>query len=91
MAIVLLIILEGTLYDVIINIRSKRNQESVEENRKPAENGKPTENEKPIENGNSYPENKYKLRAENGDIQHTQPVDKHAQKPGNASLPVCRL
>uniref|UniRef100_K1PPN2 Nose resistant to fluoxetine protein 6 n=1 Tax=Magallana gigas TaxID=29159 RepID=K1PPN2_MAGGI len=29
-----------------------------------------------------YPENKYKLRAENGDIQHTQPVDKHAQKPG---------
>lgn len=46
---------------------------------------------KPIENGNSYPENKYKLRAENGDIQHTQPVDKHAQKPGNASLPVCRL
>lgn len=88
MAIVLLIILEGTLYDVIINIRSKRNQESVEENEKPAENGKPRENEKPIENGNSYPENKYKLRAENGNIQHTQPTDKHAQKPGNASLSV---
>uniref|UniRef100_A0A8W8LEU9 Nose resistant-to-fluoxetine protein N-terminal domain-containing protein n=3 Tax=Magallana gigas TaxID=29159 RepID=A0A8W8LEU9_MAGGI len=76
LAVVLLIILEGTFYDVIVNIRSKRNQENVEEN------GKPTENEKPIENGNSYPENKYKLRAENGDIQHTQPADKHAQKPG---------
>lgn len=91
MAIVLLIILEGTLYDVIITIRSERNKENVEENGKPAENRKPTENGKPVENGNSFPENIYKLRAENGDIQHTQPADKHAQKPGNAILPVCRL
>lgn len=79
--------MEGTLYDVIINIRSKRNKE----NEKLSENGKLAENGKPIENGNSFPENSYKLRAENGNVQHIEPEDKHVQKPGNTSLRVCRL
>nr|XP_034301375.1 nose resistant to fluoxetine protein 6 [Crassostrea gigas] len=78
LAIFLVIILEGTLYDVVITIRSKRNKE----NEKPTENGEVAENGKPIENGNSFPENSYKLRAENGNVQHIEPEKKHLQKPG---------
>uniref|UniRef100_A0A8W8LAM1 Nose resistant-to-fluoxetine protein N-terminal domain-containing protein n=1 Tax=Magallana gigas TaxID=29159 RepID=A0A8W8LAM1_MAGGI len=78
LAIFLVIILEGTLYDVIITIRSKRNKE----NGKPVENGEVAENGKPIENGNTFPENSYKLRAENGNVQHIEPEKKHLQKPG---------
>lgn len=75
------------MYDVIITIRSKRNKE----NEKPTENGEVAENGKPIENGNTFPENSYKLRAENGNVQQIEPEKKHLQKPGNASLRNCRF
>lgn len=75
------------MYDVVITIRSKRNKE----NGKPTENGEVAENGKPIENGNSFPENSYKLRAENSNVQHIEPEKKHLQKPGNASLRNCRF
>lgn len=56
--------MEGILYDVVIIIRLKRNKE----NGKLIENGEVVENGKLIENGNSFLENSYKLRVENGNV-----------------------
>lgn len=75
LAVFLMLILEGTLYDVITTARTKRYKEKEAEENK----------EKPSlqENGNSPPEyNSYKLRVENGNTQQPETGRTRVQKQG---------
>ncbi|XP_061164514.1 nose resistant to fluoxetine protein 6-like [Saccostrea echinata] len=68
LAIFLILILEGTLYDVIMVIKSRRKKAAYEK-----------QSEK--SNGFTSPDSSYKLRAELGDIQRPKPKEKKSE-PG---------